>query len=84
MQGRELVELILLLLLLLLLLFIIYLFTAIGIAPASNSPTLVQTKTVKQHYTIKRIAVITQQHTVYASTLVHTLYENWTTELVIL
>jgi hypothetical protein len=31
---------------------IIYLFTAIGFAPSGSSPTLVQTKTIKQHYTV--------------------------------
>jgi hypothetical protein len=30
----------------------IYLFTAIGFAPGDSSPTLVQTKTIKQHYTV--------------------------------
>jgi hypothetical protein len=29
-----------------------YLFTAIGIAPGGSSHTLVQTKTMKQHYTV--------------------------------
>jgi hypothetical protein len=29
-----------------------YLFTAIGFARGSSSPTLVQTKTIKQHYTV--------------------------------
>jgi hypothetical protein len=32
--------------------FIIYLFTAIGFAPGGSSPTLVETKTIKQHYTV--------------------------------
>jgi hypothetical protein len=35
-----------------LLLLFIYLFTAIGFAPGGSSPTLVQTKTLKQHYTV--------------------------------
>jgi hypothetical protein len=30
----------------------IYLFTAIGFAPGGNSPTPVQPKTIKQHYTV--------------------------------
>jgi hypothetical protein len=29
-----------------------YLFTAIGFAPGGSSPTLVQTKTIEQHYTV--------------------------------
>jgi hypothetical protein len=29
-----------------------YLFTAIGFAPGGSNPTLVQTKTMKQHYTV--------------------------------
>jgi hypothetical protein len=31
---------------------IIYLFTAIGFAPGGSSPTLVQTRMIKQHYTV--------------------------------
>jgi p-aminobenzoyl-glutamate transporter AbgT len=31
---------------------IIYLFTAIGFAPGGSSPNLVQTETIKQHYTV--------------------------------
>jgi hypothetical protein len=29
-----------------------YLFAAIGFAPGGSSPTLVQTKSIKQHYTV--------------------------------
>jgi hypothetical protein len=47
-----LVLLLLLLLLSLLLLLLLLLFTAIGFAPGGSSPTLVQTKTIKQHYTV--------------------------------
>jgi hypothetical protein len=36
----------------LLLLLLVLLFTAIGFAPSGSSPTLVQTKTIKQHYTV--------------------------------
>jgi hypothetical protein len=38
--------------LLLLLLLLLLLFTAIAFAPGGSSPTLVQTKTMKQHYTV--------------------------------
>jgi hypothetical protein len=31
---------------------LLLLFTAIGFAPGGSSPTLVQTKTIKQHYTV--------------------------------
>jgi hypothetical protein len=41
--------------LLLLLLLLLLLFTAIGSAPGGSSPTLVQTKTMKQYYTITTI-----------------------------
>jgi hypothetical protein len=44
----------------LLLLLLLLLFTAIGFAPGGSSPTLVQTKTMKQHYTI----VTTQHNTI--------------------
>jgi hypothetical protein len=33
-------------------LLLLYLFTAIGFAPGGSSPILVQTKTIKQHYTV--------------------------------
>jgi hypothetical protein len=35
-----------------------YLFTAIGFAPGGSSPTLVQTKTIKQHYTVVQTASV--------------------------
>jgi hypothetical protein len=47
----------------LLLLLLLLLFTAIGFAPGGSSPTLVQTKTMKQHYTLIR----TQYNKTYRS-----------------
>jgi hypothetical protein len=41
---------------------IIYLFTAIGFAPGGSSPTLVQTKTIKQHYTVVQHNTIKRKH----------------------
>jgi hypothetical protein len=48
---------------------IIYLFTAIGFAPGGSSPTLVQTKTIKQHYTVVQHNTIKrkQHNTIVAS-----------------
>jgi hypothetical protein len=43
---------------------IIYLFTAIGFAPGGSSPTLVQTKTIKQHYTLVQHNTIKRKHTI--------------------
>jgi hypothetical protein len=42
---------------------LLLLFTAIGFAPGGSSPTLVQTKTMKQHYTI----ITTQYNKTYRS-----------------
>jgi hypothetical protein len=39
-----------------------YLFTAIGVAPGGSSPTLVQTKTIKQHYTVVQHNTIKRKH----------------------
>jgi hypothetical protein len=47
---------------LLLLLLFIYLFTSIGFAAGGSSPTLVQTKTIKQHYTVVQHNTIKRKH----------------------
>jgi hypothetical protein len=39
-----------------------YLFTAIGFAPGGSSPTLVQKKTIKQHYTVVQHNTIKPKH----------------------
>jgi hypothetical protein len=41
-----------------------YLFTAIGFAPGGSSPTLVQTKTIKQHYTVVQHNTMKLKHKV--------------------
>jgi uncharacterized protein HemX len=43
---------IIIIIIILLLLLLLLLFTAIGFAPGGSSPTLVQTKTITQHYTV--------------------------------
>jgi hypothetical protein len=40
----------------------IYLFTAIGFPPGSSSRTLVQTKSIKQHYTVVEHNTIKRKH----------------------
>jgi hypothetical protein len=43
---------------------LLLLFTAIGFAPGGSSPTLVQTKTIKQHYTVVQHNTIERKHKV--------------------
>jgi hypothetical protein len=43
----------------------IYLFTAIGFAPGGSSPTLVQTETIKQHYTVVQHKTIKRKNIKY-------------------
>jgi zinc transporter ZupT len=43
-------------------LLLLLLFTAIGFAPGGSSPTLVQTKTIKQHYTVVQHNTIKRKH----------------------
>jgi hypothetical protein len=47
-----------------------YLFTAIGFALDGSSPTLVQTKTIKKHYTV------VQHNTIGKHTIIRTQYNN--------
>jgi hypothetical protein len=50
--------------LIIIIIIIIYLFIAIGFAPGGCSPTLVQTKTIKQHYTVVQHRYSSTTHTI--------------------
>jgi hypothetical protein len=61
-QAKQIVFLNFLLFTFFLVIFIIYLFIAIGFAPGDSTPTLVQTKMIKQHYTVVQHNTTKRKH----------------------